>query len=394
MKIALVLSAPPGYSETFFNSQIKGLQAEGHEVILYTGKVAARYDQCAHLMHPAVQQSQLKQLFFMCYRGLTLLPYLKQVRAYISLEKKQGTPLKRIIEKIYLNAALLKFKGDWIHFGFATVALDRELISQTVGAKMAVSFRGYDINVYPLKQPHCYDLLWQQVDKVHSISKYLLQKAYDLGLANDKPFQIIHPAVDLERLPLVKTDQPRSKFRIVTIARFGWIKGLELLTEVAWYLKNSDVDFEWTLIGTGSTAEKERYVYDISEKALQHHLINIGKASHNETLKVLSECDVYVQTSLSEGFCNALLEAQALGVPCVAFKVGGIPENVVDGETGWLMEPFDTNKMAEQIQEILHLSAESKNRIAQLSMERVRKDFNIDKQRREFNEFYKIDTSN
>src|SRR5690606_8010423 len=389
MKIALVLSSPPGYSETFFNSQIKGLQALGHEVTLYTGKVSYRYKLCKHIMHPAVHRYRLVQVFLMCYQILVLIPHIKSVKRYVSLEKKQDTPLKRIIEKMYLNAALLKFKGDWVHFGFATVALDRELVPQAVGAKMAVSLRGYDMNVYPLKHRGCYELLWKQVDKVHAISRYLLNKAYELGLDTNKPFKIIHPAVHLENLPKHREANTATKYRIVTIARFSWIKGLELLTEVALILKNKGLDFEWTIIGTGNTAELERYLFDVHEKKLQNQIINVGQTSHDATLKILNECDVYVQTSLNEGFCNALLEAQALGVPCVAFKVGGIPENVVDDETGWLVEPFDTLRMAEKIQEILDWPREKINKITQRSKLRVRNDFNLIKQREAFNDFYK-----
>src|SRR5690606_13485487 len=137
--------------------------------------------------------------------------------------------------------------------------------------------------------------------------------------------------------------------------------GLELLTGVALILKQSGLAFEWILIGTGSSSEKERYLFDVSEKKLQEQLIHKGQCAHKETLEILKDADVYVQTSLNEGFCNAVLEAQALGIPCVAFKVGGIPENVVDGATGWLIEPFDTPKMAEKIEAILHLTTEQKN---------------------------------
>lgn len=340
-------------------------------------------------MHPSVRKNILLQIFLMIYRGFTLLPYLKVVKKYIRLERKQGTPTTRIIEKIYINASLLKYQGDWIHFGFCTVALGRELVPQAIGVKMAVSFRGYDINVYPLKHRNCYNLLWKQVDKVHSISRYLLNKAYDLGLDNDKPFQIIYPAVELKNLPKRNIRTNEGKFRIVTVARFGWIKGLELLTEVAFRLKNDGLQFEWVLIGTGNLSEKERFMYDLNEKQLCQQLIHKGQCSHQETLDILNDCDFYVQTSLNEGFCNAVLEAQALGIPCVAFNVGGLPENIIDKETGWLIAPFDTMEMAKKIQGKLYLPMKEKKLIAQQAIDRVRKEFNLVKQKEAFNKFYK-----
>ena len=61
---------------------------------------------------------------------------------------------------------------------------------------MAVSFRGYDINVYPLKHPGCYDEIWSKVDKVHSISDDLYKKALLLGLGRNISYTKITPAID------------------------------------------------------------------------------------------------------------------------------------------------------------------------------------------------------
>jgi len=54
---------------------------------------------------------------------------------------------------------------------------------------------------------------------------------------------------------------------------------------------------------------------------------------------MLQAVDLYVQPSLSEGIGLAIMEAMALRLPVVASGVGRIPEAVVDGETGYLVEP-------------------------------------------------------
>lgn len=390
MKIAIVLAEPPGYSETFFNSKIKGLQDYGHKVTLYTAHVSTNYDFCKHIKHPAIYRLKLVQVFVMIYYGFTLLPHIKSVKRFFQLERKQGTPAKRIIEKIYLNAALLKYKGDWIHFGFATTALNREFVSEAVGAKMAVSLRGYDVNVYPLKHNNCYDLLWRKVNKVHTISKYLLNKAYSLGLDKGKSYQVIHPAVNLENLPKRCLNQDNTKLKIVTIARFNWVKGLEYLTEAALILKTKGIDFEWALIGTGNSSEKERFLFDINQKQLNNQLVHKGECSHLETLNILSASDLYVQTSIIEGFCNAILEAQALGIPSVAFNVGGIPENISNQKTGWLIEPYDVRAMADKISAISLLTANEKTELSKQSIDRVLQNFNLEQQKQNFNQFYSI----
>jgi colanic acid/amylovoran biosynthesis glycosyltransferase len=389
MKIALVLSSTPQYSETFFNALIHGLQNEGYDVTLYTGKSDKSWHLCKQVSHPVVHKSYFIQMVLMLYTCFTLLPHLKRVMTFFGLEKKYGTPIKRIIEKIYLNAALLKFNGDWIHFGFATTALQREFVPAAAGAQMAVSLRGYDINVYPLKHPNCYKVLWAQVDKVHSISRYLLNEAYQLGLDRSIPFGIIPPAVNFKNLPKPIDHLNNGTFKIVTIARFNWIKGLEFLTEVALRLKNKDLDFEWTLIGSGTSNEKERFLFDLNHKQLRKQLFHKGQCSHEETLDILKDSDLYVQTSLNEGFCNAVLEAQAIGLPCIAFKVGGIPENISDMETGWLIEPYDVEAMADQIIAALALSGKEKALMSKQATKRVQEHFNLEQQQQAFYEFYR-----
>src|SRR5690606_16415229 len=96
--------------------------------------------------------------------------FLSVIVRYIKLERKEGTRWVLILKKIYLNAYILKQKLDWLHFGFATMALGSETVAKAIGAKMAVSFRGFDIAVYPIKNPGCYKTLWKYVDKLHAIS--------------------------------------------------------------------------------------------------------------------------------------------------------------------------------------------------------------------------------
>ena len=76
------------------------------------------------------------------------------------------------------------------------MSVRRENTAHAIGAKMAVSLRGYDISLYPLKHPGCYQLLWQRADKVHTISDALVQKAHEQGLSKAKLTVKITPAID------------------------------------------------------------------------------------------------------------------------------------------------------------------------------------------------------
>lgn len=69
--------------------------------------------------------------------------------------------------------------------------------------------------------------------------------------------------------------------------------------------------------------------------------------------RYLPHLDVFVQSSFTEGLPNVILEAQAAGVPVVATSVGGTPEVIEDGQTGWLVPPGDATALAERITRLL-----------------------------------------
>ena len=388
MRIGIVLAVTPGYSETFFTSKIKGLQAQGHEVVLFVGKKEKEFDLCPVKKAPRVYRAAVLQLPMMFLQFMTLIPYLGRVSKFVKFEKKENTLTATILKKLYLNSHILKQRLDWLHFGFATQALEKELAAKAVGAKMGVSFRGFDLNVYPLKNPDCYQKLWNHVDKVHSISNYLLEKAYGMGLSHETPSVIITPAVVMQELPKVNEFNVQQTLKIVTIARLTWIKGVDIAIEAMKILHDKGIDFEYHIIGDGTSKESERYQFMVYEYGLQDCVFFCGKLTHHAALEKLLRADIYVQSSLNEGFCNAVLEAQAMGKLVIASDAGALPENVLDGRTGWLFPEGEAVALAEQIENVYKLSEEDKEKVTVAAKERVNSDFTIEQQQKQFVEFY------
>ncbi|MBJ6367913.1 glycosyltransferase family 4 protein [Snuella sedimenti] len=391
MKIGLVLSKTPAYSETFFISKIKGLQASGIEVVLFVQYKAEDFVLCPVWVAPKVfKRNLLRQLFSFFLVLCKVLNHYKRFRYFLLLEKRAGRSLKQGLKNAYSNAHILEADLDWLHFGFATMALQSEHVAKAIGANMAVSFRGFDLDVYPLKYPGCYDLLWKQVDKVHSISIYLLQKAYAFGLQNSVPYQVITPAVDLS---LFKERQLATSrvVHLVTVARLHWIKGLEATLEALVLLKAQGFEFKYTIIGSGP--EYEALMFAIYQLGLTAHVDLVGKLSHKATLELLSKADIYIQYSYSEGFCNAVLEAQVMGLLCVVSDGGGLPENVIDGKTGWVVPRGNPRLLFECITTILKASEDERSEIRCRAKSRVLKEFNMQSQHVAFKNFYETSIS-
>ncbi len=390
MKIGIVLSSTPGYSETFFRSKIKGLQKKGIEVCLFCFKREDDFDLCPVIKGPRVRANLLEQTWSILREFTLLLPYWSTVSRYIKLERKEKTRWWDLFKRIYLNSHLLKAKTDWLHYGFGTMALGSETVAKAIGAKMAVSFRGFDIAVYPVKNPGCYLLLWKYVDKVHVISEDLLRLAKMNGLSENIPVVKITPAIDLKVFQSIGTrEDPRCKVVFMTTGRLHWKKGLVHTLEALAILMKNGLDFSYKIIGEGE--ERERIAFAAYQLGLKERVRFLGKLPHNKIKEELEKADIYLQYSLQEGFCNAVLEAQAMGKLSIVSDAEGLAENVLHGQTGWVVPKYAPNLLAEQIRTVLLMDEKTKAAIAQNAMERIKREFTTKKQEREFLEFYGVE---
>lgn len=384
MKIGLVLSSTPAYSETFFNSKIKGLQKNGFEVVLFVNSKDTHFDLCT-----VKEQVQFRSFFiFLKSLGL-ILTKLSTLLKFISLERKQNVSFKRILKKLILNQHILQESNvDWLHFGFATQAIGRENIAKAIGAKMAVSLRGFDIGIYPLKNPKCYDLLWLNINKLHVISNDLLNLAYANGFKKNVPYQKITPAIDTSFFinQSLKDASNKNLLQLMTIGRLHWKKDYTSIIIALKNLKDRGIDFEYTIIGDGPEEEKLKYL--VYELGLINNIIFTGKISQKEILIYFKKSHFYLQYSLQEGFCNAVLEAQSMGVLPIVSNAEGLSENVLNNITGWVIQKNSPKLLAEKIVEVINLPDGNKEKIRKQAIERVTKEFNIEKQQKEFIDFY------
>ena len=84
---------------------------------------------------------------------------------------------------------------------------------------------------------------------------------------------------------------------------------------------------------------------------LEKHVLFLGM--RNDVPEIISRSDLFVLPSINEGFGVVLLEAMAMKCPIVATNVGGVPEVVLDGETGLLVPPKDPVQLARGIIRLL-----------------------------------------
>lgn len=386
MHIGIVLPSVPGYSETFFRNKIRGLQQHGFEVTLFVKNRNNIHDfMCRVVEHPRLHKNPLLRGLqsFMIFGWIAIIARRPTVRLFQNT-RKAGYSIMQAIRAVVIARAVLPERLDWLHFGFATPAIEREYIGGAIGAKVAVSFRGFDLNQLPLSSPRVYDKLWLNVSKVHSISKYLIERAQMLGLSCDTPTQIITPAVDANAF---KADPSKRKAnKLLIVSRLHWIKGIEVVLQAISIARQKTENIELTIAGEGG--EHERLVFAAHQLGVKSLVKFVGKQTHEQIVEMMKSHEVFIQYSFQEGFCNAALEAQSSGMLCIVSDAEGLQENVLHEKTGWVVPKRNPELLAEQIVAVLNLPESEKERIRKQARTRVENEFNLELQNQKFVEFY------
>lgn len=389
MKIGIVLPKTPGYSETFFINKIQGLKEGNHKVFLFvTENQKIDFNLTRVVRGPYLSSSSLNKFWVSTFAilKLGLKSPLTAIR-FIKLERRDGTSWVATIKRLVINSHILPYKLDWLHFGYAVMGIERELTGKAIGAKVAVSFRGHDLIIYPLKHPGCYKRLWKSIDKVHTISDFLVNEAYNLGL-NDKAIVTkITPAINTSLYQCERNAfYSEGKVKIITVARLHWIKGLEQTLEALSIVKEKVSNFEFNIVGDGP--EHECLLFTRHQLGLENHVNFFGMVESAKLPDILEAGDLYIQYSAEEGFCNSVLEAQAAGLLCIVSDAEGLKENVIDTRTGWVVPKRRPDMLAQKIIDVIHMPQDELLKISQEAAIRVRNEFNLEKQRKEFIAFY------
>ena len=389
MRIGIVLSKYSEKSETFIRLKIDALNNTGNKIIVFSDKNYIT-NNVYFVKNPILHKNSFKRIISFCLDTLSIM-ILNPIIAFkfLRLEKLDQISFLNRWTNLFLNSKILRYELDWLHFGFLTLALRRENVARAIGAKMAVSLRGYDINTVPLKDKNIYKSLWNKIDKIHSISKYLINKANLLNPNHQKPYMIIHPAIDLETFKYIGDRNHFSKKKIInilTVARLNWIKGLEATVEAMGILNLKSIDFHYFIIGSGE--DKERILFACDSLGILPKVTIYEDVHHNSVYTYYSNSDLYIQYSHEEGFCNSVLEAQATGIPCIVSNSCGLKENIVNDETGWVVQKNKPTLLAGKIEEVLEMSQKEILSIKSNARHRIETKFNLDYQARLFDRFY------
>ena len=209
------------------------------------------------------------------------------------------------------------------------------------------------------------------VDKFFSVSRALKQALEQNGIKN---VEVIHTGADIAEWQVlpdkVKSFKKRhgleEKKVIFFSGRLSISKGANVTFEVIEKISQEFPDVILLVAGTGSNI-KER-----------NNLKFTGWIDREEIKLAYAASDVVLVPSLYlDPFPRVVIEAMAAGKPVVGTCYGGTPEAILDGVTGFVVNPFNTKEMAEKTLDLLRDSDKAR-RFGKAGRERVRNTFNLD----------------
>lgn len=326
--------------------------------------------------------------------GVELLA--KNIGRILKQPAKNTTLFKKLQHNISdTNKVLIKYnfyslindlEPDIVHFEFGTLARSFSDIKIYSDVKSSVSFRGYDLNYIGLEDKYYYQDVWQKFDAFHFLGNDLKERAYHRGYKGGKKEALISPAIDTDFYK--REEQPENeRIKIISVGRLTWKKGYEYALVAMSELKKQNVDFTYHIIGGGNHLQALQFA--IQELHLSEHIVLHGSLSRHEIKKELMTADIFLHPAVSEGFSNAVIEAQSIGVPVVATNADGLAENIVDGETGYVVPIYNAQALADKVMMLINdktLRAE----MGAAGVTRARALFRIEEQVQKFKEFYAI----
>jgi len=360
LRIAVIVGVFPALSETFILNQIIGLIDHGHRVDIFaqsklTGQKAhqkvIQYDllsRTRYFFELGHKWSHLLKTIFDLTINRQLINYFKTAKRY-RLGRKSAW---------CYAAPFLSHRYDVIycHFGPNGVigAFLKELGVQT---KLVVSFHGYDLGASISSKYGNYYQLFEKTDMVTANSEYTKNKLVKIGYLPEK-IEILRMGVDIDDFHFSeKKTRYEDKVVLLTVARLIEKKGLEYSIRAASRLVQLGYNIEYKIIGDGPF--KEYLVGLIAALGLKQQVSLLGWCDQDQIKISYEQAHLFILPSFTDYDGNqeaqgiVLQEAQACGLPVIASNIGGIPEGIRDGVSGFLVHERDVDALTDKLEYLI-----------------------------------------
>ncbi|MCB9188177.1 MAG: glycosyltransferase [Flavobacteriales bacterium] len=371
-KIAIRINEFPALTETFVTEQITLALDLGFEVVIIADRQGVFENS---------SQSHLLEEYKL----------LDKVKVVVNSEKDSlGSRILRIVKGLFASKpmssiyllnpykyGLAGLKGSYFleFIEFHKLLIDVDLVHIQFGTNVGnlgmykklglipqpivTTFHGFDAfhtSDSKLRKEEYYRDIFETGDLFTCNTPYLGNLLKQLGCP-EKKLKVVHMPIDEKRFVLRNSTNVDRIPKFLSVGRLIELKGHRYGILAMSELNKRGYDFHYDIVGAGE--EEENLQNLINKLGLTDKIRLLGAKDQDEIVYLMQETDVYLMTSIAnsngrretQGLVTG--EAQACGVPVVAFRSGGVPYTIDEGRTGLLSDECDYKDMAENLIQLI-----------------------------------------
>ncbi len=261
----------------------------------------------------------------------------------------------------FLTKYLQKEKPDVVLAEYGITGVGVMEACRKTNTRLVVHFHGFDASHRPTIEQYQkeYKRLFDIANKIVVVSNDMAEQLIGLGASSSK---VINNPYGVETGKFYGANPQQAEKVVLAVGRFTGKKAPHLTIKAFDKVLEKHPDAKLVMIGGGELLASSQKLVD--ELGMKHAVRMLGVKSPNEVAEWQRKARVFVQHSVvnpengdSEGTPNTILEASAAGLPIVSTRHAGIKEAVEHGETGFLVEEGDYERMAEYISILLEDAA-------------------------------------
>lgn len=287
--------------------------------------------------------------------------------------------------------AIERIAPDVLHAHFGRPGVKAVPIAEQLGRPLIVTFYGYDISKLPREQRwrEAYESIWRAARAIVVLSEDMKEEAVRLGAPPDA-VHVVHLARDLDDFPYRPPSGPVSEF--ISVGRLTGKKGhLDAIRAVQKRIE-AGAHLQLRIVGDGPQRDElEQY---IRAHDLQSSVELLGSIPNAEVARRLQKADAFLLCSKTaasgdrEGTPTVLIEAQAVGLPCVSTTHAGIPEMIPEANHSLLAPEGEVDTIAERIRQLRAYSDEELRQTSEAGREMIETSFSLSSEAGALREIY------
>lgn len=293
---------------------------------------------------------------YLTKEGNSIFTFPLNINLIRALVRKISPKLYSWLYTYSLKKYLIQKNIEYIMTEYGVTATNMHNALKGTNIKLTAHFHGFDAHHFPTLQKYKskYIEMMENINNVIVVSEDMKTALSSYGIPSNK-IHVNSCGVDTQKFKQVFP--ALNKNILLFTGRFTGKKSPMNTIKAFEIVLKKIPDAKLIMIGGGELFEPSKQL--INELGIQDSVDLLGVKKPEEIIEISQKAKVFVQHSMrtvegdSEGTPVALLEAASMGLPVVSTKHAGIKQAVIHGQTGYLVEEGDYEKMAEYIIDLL-----------------------------------------